>query len=216
MWSVEGTIDGSIEQRAMKLCEPSRNFYQEYEFLRTVDIRGVIQVYEYNTYESLVYYIMDLADGLPFVDYLHQIAKQDRYEECIHLLVSITHIIAQLHTLGLMHLDIKSDNLIVSNEGTITLIDFGKIGFVGDHSVHRKGSHQTMSPEQRSHWHLTPKSDVYSLAVTVYQAFLHTTVPFASIGQPWYLVLKHCPEMEQGFAASSNNVSMSFRLNAPL
>ena len=61
--------------------------------------------------------------------------------------------------LGTDALDIKSDNLLVSDKGTITLIDFGKIGFVGDHSVHRKGSHQTMSPEQRSHWHLTPKSD---------------------------------------------------------
>ena len=98
---------------------------------------------------------MDLATGLPFVDYLHQISTRERYEECIHLLVSITNIIAQLHALGLMHLDIKSDNLLVSEKGTITLIDFAKFGFVGDHSVHRKGSHQTMSPEQRSHWHLT-------------------------------------------------------------
>ena len=200
VWSVEGEVDGSTEHRAMKLCEPSSNFYQEYEFLRTVNIRGVIRVYEYNTFESWVYYVMDLADGLPFVEYLHQVSKHERYEECIHLLVSITNIIAQLHTLGLMHLDIKSDNLLVSKEGTVTLIDFGKIGFVGDHSVHRKGSHQTMSPEQRSHWHLTPKSDVYSLAVTVYQAFLHTPVPFANIGQPWHSLLNYCPKMEQTFA----------------
>ena len=116
-----------------------------------------------------------------------------------------------------MHLDIKSDNLLVSNEGTITLIDFGKIGFVGDNSIHRKGSHQTMSPEQRSHWHLTPKSDVYSLAVTVYQAFLHTTVPFASIGQPYYILLKHSPEMEQRVLQdSSNNASTSFLPNVRL
>ncbi len=200
VWSVERALGDSTERRAMKLCEPSPNFYQEYELLRTVNIRGVIRVYEYNTFESLVYYVMDLAVGLPFVEYLHQISKEDRYEECLHLLVSITNIVEQLHALGLMHLDIKSDNLLVSSEGTITLIDFGKIGFVGDHSVHRKGSHQTMSPEQRSHWHLTPKSDVYSLAVTVYQAFLHTPVPFARIGQPWPSLLQYCSKMEQSFA----------------
>jgi len=195
VWSVERN---SI-RRAMKVCVPSANFYQEYEFLRSVNIHGVIPVYEYNTFEDLVYYIMDLAEGLPFVEYLKQVPSADQYDEAIHLLVGITGIIAQLHTRGLMHLDIKSDNLLVSTEGNITLIDFGKIGFVGDYSVHRKGSHQTMSPEQRSHWYITPKSDVYSLAVTVCQAFM-TNVPFANIGQHWKSLIHFNSNIEQCFA----------------
>lgn len=198
VWSVEQTDDKTI-RRAIKLCEPSANFYQEYELLRTVNIRGVIQVYEYDTFESWVYYIMDLAEGVPFIEHIQRTPSPEQYEECLHLLVSITNILAKLHRIGLMHLDIKSDNLLVSKEGTVTLIDFGKIGFVGDHSTHRKGSHQTMSPEQRSHWHLSPKSDVYSLAVTIYQAFVHDT-PYSNIGQPWPALLKYCSNMEQSFA----------------
>ncbi len=186
--------------RAMKLCHPSANFYQEYAFLRSIDIPGVIPVYEYNMVDDMVYYVMDLADGQPFVEYLKSIHKTEQYDECIHLLVSVTRILSDLHTRGLMHLDIKSDNLLVSAEGNITLIDFGKIGFVGDHSVHRKGSHQTMSPEQRSHWHLTPKSDVYSLAVMVYQAFMDTEPPFANIGRVWPSLLQFDDNIEQRFA----------------
>ena len=197
VWSVKQTDDETI-RRAIKLCEPSTNFYQEYELLRTVNIRGVIQVYEYDTFESWVYYIMDLAEGVPFIEHIQRTPSHEQYEECLHLLVSITNILAQLHRRKLMHLDIKSDNLLVSSEGTVTLIDFGKIGFVGDHSTHRKGSHQTMSPEQRSHWHLSPKSDVYSLAVTVYQAFAPNT-PYSNIGQPWPSLLNYCKEMEQSF-----------------
>ena len=133
VWSVEQKTTQYTIRRAMKICVPSANFYQEYEFLRSVNIRGVVPVYEYNTFENLVYYIMDLAEGLPFVEYLKQIPHKDQYDEAIHLLVSVTSIISQLHTRGLMHLDIKSDNLLVSREGNITLIDFGKIGFVGDY-----------------------------------------------------------------------------------
>ena len=198
VWSVYNASDDIW--RAMKMCPPSANFYQEYAFLRSIDVPGVIPVYEYNTVGEMVYYIMDLADGQPFVEHLKAIHKSEQYDECIHLLISITRILSDLHTRGLMHLDIKSDNILVSPEGNITLIDFGKIGFVGDHSAHRKGSHQTMSPEQRSHWHLTPKSDVYSLAVMVYQALMDTDPPFANIGQVWPSLLQFNDDVEQSFA----------------
>ena len=200
-------IDGQVwsvtdqhHQRAMKICAQSTNFFREYDLLRSVNIAGVIPVYEYGLHEEWGYYIMDLAEGLPFEEHLQRLPKREQYEECIHLLVSITQILVQLHQRSLMHLDIKSDNLLVSAEGKITLIDFGKVGLVEDYSTHRKGSMQTMSPEQRSHWYLTPKSDVYSLAVTTYQALSGSTAPFANVGQVWPLLMNKNSDIEQRFA----------------
>ncbi len=197
VWSAV-RADGTC--RALKFCAPSQSFYDEYEHLRSLNIPGIVRAYNYQESGEWLYYSMDYVEGQPFVSHLKNQPTNERYDECVHLLISITLILQQLHKRGLVHLDIKSENVVVSSDGSITLIDFGKAGIIGDHSYKSLGSHHSMSPEQRVGQYISQFSDVYSLAVMVFQALLDNAPPFSQIGRTWPSLLNCSSEIEQSFA----------------
>jgi serine/threonine-protein kinase len=91
--------------------------------------------------------------------------------------------LAQLHLLGVLHLDIKPSNALRMKSGLVKLIDFGSCWIAGhsqlwqhapihddpDRTLGRTGTARYTSPEQFAHDQLTSASDIYSLGVTLYE-----------------------------------------------
>ena len=199
----EGEVWSALTQhnqrRALKFSTHIDALKREYDTIRSLLIPGIVVAHTFQTFETFACIEMEFIEGTPMVTYLKGLPSNERYHESVHLLISVSQILTQIHQRGLMHLDIKSDNLLVTANGTITLIDFGKTGVIGEHDTYTKGTHTTMSPEQRIGQPLTKQSDVYSLAVTVFQALLDTPPPYTQVGMSWPSLLNCSSEVEQCF-----------------
>lgn len=87
----------------------------------------------------------------------------------IELLISICEILEKLHKLSIIHCDIKPENILISEENKIYLIDFGNARFIGDKTNY--GSMRYCSLEQLRQEKVTVYFDIYSLGIIMYELF---------------------------------------------
>ena len=171
---------------ALKICKNTKSFLNEFEHLRKLNIPGIVRVYDYHEEPDLLYYTMDIAYGVDVRSYLEQFEhEKTRYSQCVYLLEVISSILSELHTYELIHFDIKPENILVNNDGTVTIIDFGRVASLGEKNPAQRGSLIYMSPEQRMQFPCTTKSDVYSFAVLAYELLSGKPPPYTKIGEIW-------------------------------
>jgi hypothetical protein len=153
---------------------------QEYDALRKLGGEYVAHAYDYGEAEGLAYmaleyfpngalghYVRDNSRRLSRVDYLLQIAK------------ALQHV----HSAGYLHLDLKPNNILIREDGSPALIDFGvckRIVFARhqDRQLFSLGSPYFMSPEQARGEPLDVRSDIYSFGA-VWFRIMTGSVPFS-------------------------------------
>ncbi|HSE37928.1 MAG TPA: serine/threonine-protein kinase, partial [Blastocatellia bacterium] len=153
-----------------------------------IDSAHAVTVYDSGqTDEGLLYLAMEFIDGKP----LSRVIAEQRVlplERVVHITNQIAEALAAAHALPMIHRDLKPDNIMITRKGANTdfvkVLDFGiakaladpggdnltKTGFV-------LGTPVYMSPEQLLGEELDPRSDVYSLAIIVYE-MLTGRLPF--------------------------------------
>ena len=185
VWKVKDS-DGALS--ALKFCpvsETNSTFHIEFQRLKRINIDGVINVHACGEENGLAYYSMDLIIGSNLRDYANALpAAPDRFEQLFRIFAKITLVLSQLHQMGITHLDVKPENIIIQENGEPTLLDFGRAVALGERRT-QHGSFVYMSPEQRSHFPCTEKSDVYSIAVTMVEILTGQAPPHTQIGTPW-------------------------------
>ena len=129
------------------------------------------------------------AEGLPYLSYelvaegqtLRPFLRPERREEALTLLEEVALALGHAHALGVVHRDLKPDNVLVTSEGKARVADFGLARRESDDALTRTGamvgtpSH--MAPEQFRGEAATPATDVWALGVILYQA-LTGELPF--------------------------------------
>ncbi|MGW0807097.1 serine/threonine-protein kinase [Nonomuraea sp. NPDC002799] len=159
---------------------------------------GVAQIFDYGEQSDLAYLVMELVHGEPLsailarngaigpevaLDVVHQTAK------ALHA----------AHSSGIIHRDIKPGNLLVTQEGTIKVTDFGIARALEAAPVTQTGTvlgtAQYVSPEQAQGFQLTPSTDLYSLGVVAYECLSGRT-PFRGDNQV-AIALQHLNELPQ-------------------
>lgn len=89
--------------------------------------------------------------------------------QALTVIEQMTAVLEEIGGMGLVHRDIKPDNIILTPEGVLKLCDFGLLANVNEEGKDISGTARYMSPEQGDGGvELTPKSDVYSLGITLY------------------------------------------------
>lgn len=123
---------------------------------------------------DLFYIIFEYVDGKSLRDILKQIGKFEE-EKALDLLLQAAQGIHAAHKIGIIHRDIKPDNIMLTTEGTIKVADMGLAKDIGDeesdltHAGTLLGTPSYMSPEQaRSSKSADVRSDIYSLGATFY------------------------------------------------
>ncbi|MDA2811378.1 serine/threonine-protein kinase [Nocardiopsis sp. RSe5-2] len=156
---------------------------------------GIAQVYDYGEQDDRAYLIMELVPGEP----LSSILKRNEGLEpgvTLDILSQSAAALAAAHARGVVHRDIKPGNLLVTDDGTVKLTDFGIAR--GDQSVTLTqtgmvmGTAQYISPEQASGRPATHASDIYALGVVAYEC-LAGQPPFTA-DSPLALALAHTRE----------------------
>jgi serine/threonine protein kinase len=160
-------------------------FRQESQFAANLSHPRIIRIGEIGREEALVYFSMDLFPGSLATLLTQGPLNEDR-------LVSITRDVAEAlafaHAQGVVHRDIKPDNILLAEDGGAVVSDFGIAravsGYVSATGVNMTiGTPHYLSPEQAQGRPLDGRTDLYSLGITLYKAATGD-LPFKS--KDWY------------------------------
>ncbi len=145
---------------------------------------NIVTVYDFGYDEERLFIVMEYVPGQTLRQIIDAQAPLPP-DEAIHLLIQACAGIGYVHRLGLVHCDVKPQNMLVTADGHLKVTDFGIARAIAaptdeDTSSHpRWGSPQYFSPEQAAGRPPIPASDVYSLGVILYE-LLTRHLPFLS------------------------------------
>ena len=150
---------------------------------RIGNIPGIVRVIDTFTENDTSYIIMDYLDGVTLRQYIRANGPMT-FARCIEMLHPLFGAIDELHAKGMIHRDISPDNIMIRDNGTVWLLDFGAAkdiagGAGGESSVVVARSGFSPS-EQYSGKNVGPWTDVYALCATMYYCVSGRTLPDAS------------------------------------
>jgi serine/threonine-protein kinase len=150
--------------------DPARltQLHTEVRLARQVSHPNVCRVYDVGEYEGHTFLSMEYVDGEDLASLLRRIGRlpQDR---AIELARQICAGLAAAHDRGIVHRDLKPANIMLDGSGRIRITDFGLAGASGE--TLRAGTPAYMAPEQLAGTGVTPRSDLYSLGLVLYELF---------------------------------------------
>jgi serine/threonine-protein kinase len=105
--------------------------------------------------------------------------REGRYPtgQMVHIMIGVCNALAALHRRGLIHGDMKPENIVVDHAGKPTVVDFGFSCKAGSHAESIKGTREYMAPEQVDRGRLTEKTDIYNFGASMYFLFAGRHVP---------------------------------------
>jgi serine/threonine protein kinase len=178
---------------AMKVIRPEistdtllQRFRQERQILARLDHVNIARIVDGgSTPEGLPYFVMDFVDGPSINKFCTEHALSVRPR--LALFQQVCAAVQYLHNNHVIHGDLKPPNILVGNDGTVKLVDFGIASALSAADGQENRALPLMtpgyaSPEQMQGKPLTPASDVYSLGVVLYE-LLTGSQPFPATGR---------------------------------
>ena len=131
---------------------------------------NIVNVYDVAEDRGVYFIVMELVEGITLKDYIQK-KGQLTAKEVVGITVQVCAAIDVAHSHGIVHRDIKPQNIIISKEGKVKVTDFGiaKATSSNTISTNAMGSVHYTSPEQARGGFSDAKSDVYSLGITMYE-----------------------------------------------
>ncbi len=141
------------------------------------NIVGVYDIVD-NAETKLHYIVMELVEGITLKNYIRRMGRMDS-KETIAIALQAAAGIELAHKMGIVHRDIKPQNIIVDSEGNVKVADFGIARAATQQTVNATvmGSVHYISPEQARSGKSDERSDIYSFGCTMYE-MLTGKVPY--------------------------------------
>jgi predicted negative regulator of RcsB-dependent stress response len=169
---------------------------------------AIVEVYDLGEDAGTRYFTMELVDGEPFDQYL---ARESRYEDILPLLAQICRGLDYAHDNGLIHRDMKPQNILITRDGRAKLTDFGLARDLGLSSLSNDGdiigTPLYMAPEQINSQigTIDRRTDVFALGVILFQ-ILTGKLPFPA---------KSLSDLQQKLLKEATPTPSSFNPKAP-
>ena len=131
---------------------------------------NIVNVYDVGNENGLYYIVMEHVEGITLKTYISK-KGQLSYNEVISIAIQVGRGIEAAHKKGIIHRDIKPQNIMISKEGKVKVTDFGIARAVTSNTVSADlmGSVHYSSPEQARNGFVTYSSDIYSLGIVMYE-----------------------------------------------
>ncbi len=139
---------------------------------------NIVGVYDVGDEDGLHYIVMELVEGITLKKYIERKGRLD-IREALGISIQIAQGLEAAHDNHIIHRDIKPQNIIISKEGKVKVMDFGIAKAASSNTItsNAMGSVHYISPEQARGGFSDEKSDIYSLGITMYE-MLSGSVPF--------------------------------------
>ncbi len=152
--------------------EFKRRFKNESKAIAVLSHPNIVRVYNVSFGDRLQYIVMEYVDGITLKEYIEQQHIID-WKEAVHFTGQILAALQHAHDKGIVHQDIKPQNIMLLHDGTIKVADFGIARFsrtdndtTSDNAI---GSVHYISPEQARGEMTDDKADIYSVGVVLYE-----------------------------------------------
>ena len=159
--------------------EIRRRFQDESRAVAQLSHANIVSVYDVSTSGDTEYIVMELIDGITLKQYMARRGEMD-WRESLHFIIQIMRALEHAHSRGIIHRDIKPQNIMVLRDGSVKVADFGIACLADAHQTLAQealGSVHYISPEQAKGERLDARSDIYSAGVVLYE-MLTGRLPF--------------------------------------
>lgn len=162
-----------------------RRFKNESKAISILDHPNIVRVYDVSVTDKLQYIVMEYIDGITLKEYLRQRGGVLTWKEVVHFAGQVLSALEHAHSKGIVHRDVKPQNIMLLADGSIKMMDFGIARFsraqsqtVSDKAI---GSVHYISPEQAKGDRTDARTDIYSVGVMMYE-MLSGMLPFDGTG----------------------------------
>lgn len=159
-------------------AEFRRRFHDESQAVAMLSHPNIMAVYDVSRGGDMDYIVMELIDGITLKQYMERRGRLN-WPEALHFITQIMKGLSHAHSRGIIHRDIKPQNIMVLRDGTVKVTDFG-IAYLSNGSNPSNeaiGSVHYISPEQAKGDYTDNRSDIYSAGVVLYE-MLTSRLPF--------------------------------------
>ncbi len=188
---------------AVKILKPEyseneeflRRFRNESKAIAVLSHPNIVKIYDVGFSDEIQFIVMEYIDGITLKEFIEQQGVL-RWKDALHFVTQILRALQHAHDKGIVHRDIKPQNIMLFTDGTIKVMDFGIARFsridgktLSDKTI---GSVHYISPEQARGDMTDERSDIYSVGVMLYE-MLTGRKPFEG-ENPVAVALKHMQE----------------------
>lgn len=149
-----------------------RRFRNESKAIALLSHPNIVKIYDVGFTDKIQFIVMEYIDGITLTEYIERQGVL-KWRDAVHFTLQILKALQHAHDRGIVHRDIKSQNVMLMSDGTIKVMDFGIARFnrETDKTISEKaiGSVHYISPEQARGDITDEKSDIYSVGVMLYE-----------------------------------------------
>ena len=170
-----------LRQELMHDPDLVRRFKNESKAISLLNHPNIVKVYDVSVSDNLQYIVMEYVDGMTLREYLNERGGKLTSRETVHFISQIRKALDHAHRNGVVHRDIKPQNIMLLDNGQLRMMDFGiaRVSRAENQLTGGKamGSVHYISPEQAKGEETDRKSDIYSVGVMMYE-MLSGKLPF--------------------------------------
>ncbi|RPF56041.1 Stk1 family PASTA domain-containing Ser/Thr kinase [Aquisalibacillus elongatus] len=158
-----------------------QRFRREAESAISLTNNHIVSIYDVGQEDDVYYIVMEYVEGMTLKQHIQQNGPAS-VDEAVHIMSQLTSAISHAHDNGIIHRDIKPQNVLIDQNQQVKITDFGIAMALSSTSLTKTnnvlGSVHYLSPEQARGGTATKKSDIYSLGIVLYE-LLTGQLPFS-------------------------------------
>lgn len=149
-----------------------RRFRNESKAIAVLSHPNIVKVFDVGFTDKIQFIVMEYIDGITLKEYMEKEGVLT-WKDSVHFIIQILRALQHAHNKGIVHRDIKPQNIMMFDDGTIKVMDFGIAKFAREDGKTATdqaiGSVHYISPEQAGGGVTNEKSDIYSVGVMLYE-----------------------------------------------
>lgn len=148
------------------------HFKAESQAVAMLSHPNIVAVYDFSKESDTQYIVMELLQGITLKQYMQKKDGALSWKEALHFSTQVAMALSHAHSKGIVHRDIKPQNIMVVKDGSIKVADFGIAHLQNETCADSRetiGSVHYISPEQIHGDPVDARSDIYSLGIVMYE-----------------------------------------------